>query len=178
MARVLVAVLALALAWGVTLGGGSVLVERTSGGYRPKAVKPPMQRWGYTADDVASYWRGFRDAGIDAERRFLEADLVFPLIYGAALLASMLWLRAALGSSFSPALCVMLVGVTVLADWAENLVHLREIAPFLTDPEYTPDAGWIAFSSAATMAKLASVGASLLLVSALALASIVRGARS
>ena len=85
-----------------------------------------------------------------------------------ALLASLLWLRAAMGGPFSPVLFVGLVGATVLADWTENLVQLREIAPLLTNPSAEPNARWIAVSSAATRVKLAGSAASWVVVVAMA----------
>jgi hypothetical protein len=172
-ARVLgVALLALALPGAVLFGGGTLLVARTSGPFRPPGVTPLAQRWrGYTEQDAASYWRGFEpDGALEAEQRFLEADLVFPFFYGAALLASLLRLRAATGGPLSPVLFVGLVGATVLADWTENLVQLREIAPFLTSPSAEANAHWIAVSSAATRVKLAGCAVSFFVVAGMAAA--------
>src|SRR5215208_5929885 len=97
---------------GIVFLGGAQMITRLSG--RDRVVerlgglaegdrKPLNQRLHYDRTAVDRHW-GALDAGaFAAEARFLEMDLVFPLLYGAAFLASLLIGWAALGRPFNPA---------------------------------------------------------------------------
>jgi hypothetical protein len=130
----------------------------------PADRTPLNKRWmGYDAAAAARYWQALGNV-LPAETRFLELDLVFPLLYGAAFATSLLLAWAMLGRPFNPAWLIGVVGVTVIADWTENLVQLAQIrrAPAL-------QAGWIAVASAATVVKLVFFTAALLVLVVLAL---------
>lgn len=90
---------------------------------------------GYELDEVETYWRAIaaeRGAEeLEAEKRFLEADLVFPFAYGGALAASLLIGWVLVGRRFARVWCLLPVGVAVLADWVENLVHIRQLKLFV-----------------------------------------------
>jgi hypothetical protein len=170
------ATLALALPLAAFLGGGLLLAELSQRQEPPKAQKPLMQRWkGYTAPEVAQYWKGFDEAGLRAEKRFIELDLVFPIAYGGALLVGLLLTWAALGRPFSPAALVGAVGWTVAADWTENLMQFRQISRYLSAGPAGLEAPWISVASAATMAKLLGLGVSILGLLALIVLLLVRG---
>src|SRR5688572_25243754 len=110
MGRIIaISLFALALPFVAVVGGGELMTVITQ---RQIPEKPPlMGRWrGYTKEEVASYWTKLREAGgLNAETRFLEVDLIFPFVYGGALLTSMLLTWASLGLRFSPAILVGLV---------------------------------------------------------------------
>jgi len=58
---------------------------------------------GYTRQDAAKYWASLEESGRAAENRL---DLIFPFVYGGALLTGMLLAWALLGRPFSPAVLV------------------------------------------------------------------------
>lgn len=123
------------------------------------------QRWGgYDADAIRQHWQPFDRAALRAERRFLELDLIFPALYGGALVAS-LWLsRMALGKSILPFLAVPAVAVTVIADWTENLAQLRVLHACIDARELSLQASAVNLASSATITKLAFFGISSLSV--------------
>ncbi|QQR75300.1 MAG: hypothetical protein IPJ17_06910 [Holophagales bacterium] len=168
MGRVLLtSLLALVLPLVVFLAGAGAMQKlsgRTAGN---DAGKPLNQRWGYSVDDVASCWSSLGDAGLRAERRFLELDLIFPFAYGGALLAASLLVWSRLGRPISAAWLVAVVALTLGADWTENLVHLRELERFVTNGASALEPRWIAIASAATITKLVGFGASVLALLAL-----------
>lgn len=162
------AVFAVTLPLAVFLGGAWLLTTasgRSQVPAPPVEARPLNQRLGYSATDVGEYWRAFDAAGLAAERRMLELDLVFPFAYGGALAAGLLAAWAGLGRGFNPAWIIGLVGIGVLADWTENLVQLAQMERFARDGPQGLQAAWIAVASAATVAKLVSLAlASLALV--------------
>ena len=86
---------------------------------------------GYNQTDAEHYWTWLGNAGRVAEQRFLTADLFFPFVYRGTMLTRLLlawvWLERPFNS-----MCVMIpVAVTVLADWTENFVQLRELGHFV-----------------------------------------------
>ena len=91
--------------------------------------RPLNQRFGYDVDGVDRHWGAFAHdlRALTSEQRFLEMDLVFPFLYGAALATSLLVLWALLGRSFNPGCVLAPVVITLLADWTENLVLLVQL---------------------------------------------------
>ena len=143
----------------------------------PEDQKPLQQRLGYDAGAVNRHWGALDNTALRLERRFLELDLVFPFLYGAALSASSLMAWATLGRPFRPAWLMAPVAVTVLADWTENLVQLGQLRRYTEDGEAGLQPGWIRIASAATILKMSSfVGAWLFLVG-LVISVIVRALR-
>lgn len=124
----------------------------------------------YDAEQVRSYWNWLGYEGCRAEMQFLKADLVFPIMYGGALLVALFIIWIGLGRPFSPRWLVVPVGITVLADWFENLVHWHQLRRFLKEEPI--QAVWIQLSSLATMTKIVffSFSALLLVVMAIYLA--------
>lgn len=113
--------------------------------------KPLNQRFfGYDATAAKEYWS---KTDATKERLLLEVDLVFPLIYGAAFLTSLLVSRALLGRPFAVAWIVVPTAILILSDWIENTVHLRELSCFTRISSIDPS-GWIAVASGATIVKL------------------------
>jgi len=169
--------LALALPLAAYLGGGLLTTELAAREEPAGAQKPLNLRFGYSAADLTSYWQAFKPSGLEGERRFLEADLIFPFLYGGALATGMLLLWAALGRPFNPAPLFAVVAITLLADWTENLVQLRQICRFIRQGSSELEAHWINVASAATMVKLAGSLASIVVLLSLVVATLLRGAR-
>ena len=119
-----------------------------------KDGKPLNQRFHYDAAAVERYWKALGDA-LPAERYFLKLDLVFPMLYGGALAASLLIVWAMLGRPFAVAWLVGPVAVAAVADWTENLIQLTQMRRFGHEGV---QAGWIAGASFATLVKMVMLG--------------------
>lgn len=146
---VLKAILVLALPL-VAFFGGAWLINKLSG-RKQVPDKPINRRFRYGKSEVVEYWRAFQDLG--TEKRFLELDLVFPLLYIGALAVSMVMAWTA-GHPFHLAWIVIPLAVTLLADWTENLVHLDQLKRFRDRGPAALDAGRIRIASTATALKL------------------------
>ena len=169
---ILSAVVILALPMVVFFGGARGMTELSHRKQVPE--KPLNRRFSYNARDVRVYWAEFEDGG-RAEQKFLELDLVFPFLYGAALAISLLMAWAGLGRPFHPVWIITPLAITLLADWTENLVQLGQLKRFLAG---TPiQEGWIRIASAATALKLSFFYASWLGLLALVLLLLVRASR-
>ena len=150
--------------------GGAEIMTRLSGRARvaqrlarlPEADRKPLnQRPHYDRAAVERQWAALdEDAdALAAEARFLELDLVFPLLYGGAFAAALLMAWAALGRPFNPAWLIALVGVTVISDWTENLLILQQLTRYTTRGAPALDSTRIAVASGATLVKLAGAAA-------------------
>lgn len=107
---------------------------------------------GYNADSATEYWKWLGSEGVAAELRFLKADMLFPFWYGGAMFGSMYLGVVSVGCPVNPALLFVPVAITVIADWAENLIHIRQLARFNADePLQTQQ---IRIASLATSTKL------------------------
>src|SRR5688572_1996639 len=99
----------------VVFFGGAEIMTRLSGRARvvqrfaqlPEAAdrKPLNQRLHYDKSAVERHWSALRSdpRALAAEARFLEMDLVFPLVYGSAFAAALLLAWAFAGRPFNPA---------------------------------------------------------------------------
>ncbi|HYO12231.1 MAG TPA: hypothetical protein VE685_03435 [Thermoanaerobaculia bacterium] len=157
------AVLVLALPLVVLLGGGWIMEKWSQRDLVKKALegsshsKPLNLRWlGYGIDDVENHWKPLLGDPkvVGAEQKFLQLDLAFPLLYGAALAISLWMAWAALGRPFH-AWLIAPVAVGMLADWTENLVQLQQLDRFRNRAAL--EATWIHVASAATVLKLLSL---------------------
>jgi len=131
--------------------GGAEIMNRLSH-RQPAREKPLNRRFHYDIGDVQRVWGAFDRAGLRAELRVLELDLVFPFLYGGALAASLLLAWNALGRPFAALLIVAPVGITLLADWTENLVQMQQLRRFLDGAALEEPR--IRIASAATAVKL------------------------
>jgi hypothetical protein len=140
---------------------------------------PLNQRFlGYDRAAVQRHWGAL---AIDppllrSERSALLLDLIFPLLYGAALVASLLLCRRWLQPPFDCGWLLLPVAIGVLADWTENLVQLKQIRRF-QEAEAAPEAledGWIRVASVATQVKLLFLGGSALILLILVLVLLFR----
>jgi hypothetical protein len=150
-------------------GGRFVLVESgrqaIDDGLRPVPgcdVTPLEQRLHYGANDVACYWQAIHEHGRAVDRRYLNADLCFPFVYGVALAGALLAVRAQLRRRFHEAWAIVPVAIVMMADWTENLVQLGQLARFQAGGAEALQSTWIAVASAATMLKVV-LGCGLLL---------------
>lgn len=112
---------------------------------------------GYAAADVAAHWGLLNHAGRVIERRFLRADMVYPLCYGGLLATAILVGRRRAGRPIASPAAGAPVVTAVLADWTENLVQLRQLDLFEHGGATALDPSWIAVASAATSLKWASL---------------------
>jgi hypothetical protein len=126
---------------------------------------------GYDVDSAQAYWDWLGPEGRAAETRFLKADMVFPLWYGALLLTGTLLAWRYLGQPSSLVLFVLPVVVTVLADWVENLVHLHVLSHY-GEPIRAAE---ITLASWGTSVKLIFFWLSTALMALMAIMVIVRG---
>ena len=120
-----------------------------------KDQEPLYRRFGgYTSDDVNRHWKQLGAEGRSAERHFLELDLIYPSFYGGIILGAMLVAWSYLGRPFSSTWLVVPVAVTVMSDWTENIIQLRQLEGYLTSEHYVLDNSWIQVASLATTTKL------------------------
>lgn len=109
---------------------------------------------GYDTNAVARHWGVLDERALQSERRILQLDLVFPLFYGAALAIALWQAWTAVGKTLSPVWLVILVAVTMIADWAENLIQLSQLQLYMENGKDALQPGWIQIGSAATIVKL------------------------
>lgn len=182
IAAAVTALLMLALPVLLFLAGGIGMMRATGRArFRRRRAEPAsvplnFRLRGYDAAAAAAYWRWLGADGRTAERRFLHADMLFPLVYGGAMLASLQAGWQALGQPVPLAMLASPVVATVVADWVENLLHLAQLARFEAGG---PVGGRvIRLAAAATSAKLLCFALSALLVVALAVAVLGTGLRA
>jgi hypothetical protein len=152
------------------LTGRSQVLQRLEAG--PKEHRKPLnQRLGYDRDAVAAHWSQIGGDTLSNEQRFLELDLVFPLVYGGAFAISLLTLWIAGGRRFSVAWLIAIVGLTIVSDWTENLVQLAQLRRYMQSGADALDPGWIGVASVATVLKLTFFSVCSVAVLALAIAN-------
>lgn len=180
-------ILVLALPTLVFLGGVWVMSkisgrDYVTGRLRETAAeadrKPLNQRFGYDSEAVDRHWSALDDRARESERLFLQLDLIFPILYGAALLAGLWMAWSALGRPFHIAWIATPVLATVAADWCENAIQLTQLRRFAESGAAGLQPAWIQIASAATIVKLAAFAICCLLLLALAVASTACPARS
>jgi hypothetical protein len=113
-----------------------------------------MRFLGYDTDAVARHWGAMDERALQSERRFLELDLLFPIFYGAALAFALWRAWSAAGTTYFPVWIFVLVAVTMIADWAENLIHLSQLRLYVENGVGGLQPGRIQIASAATIIKL------------------------
>jgi hypothetical protein len=153
------------------LGGELMLRLSDPGRLRDKVQKEKnldglgLRLQGYNLEAIKEYWGALkREPGaLDAERRMLEIDLVFPFVYGAGFAVSLLLAWAALGRPFHPVWILAPLFIEVVADWIENLIQLGQVRLF-AGSEGVLQPGWVQIASVATSVKVALFCVSYLLV--------------
>jgi hypothetical protein len=165
------AIVMLVLPAGAFLGGGWLMSELSNRARttqlltnaKPADRKPLAQRLTYDVDAVKGHWGALDGEALRDERRFLQLDLLFPLLYGAALAFSLVMAWDALGRRFNVAYVLAPVLITVLADWVENSLQLGQLANYTAGTMLQE--GSIRVASIATLLKLLFFsGASLALI--------------
>jgi hypothetical protein len=86
---------------------------------------------GYNAEALARHWKALDSAALKDQRRALEVDLVFPLVYGAAFLSSFLLAWVTIGRPFHFWWLMAPIVITILADWTENSFLLGQLRDFM-----------------------------------------------
>ncbi|HEX3129928.1 MAG TPA: hypothetical protein VH394_21525 [Thermoanaerobaculia bacterium] len=144
------------------LAGAWLLLKLSGRGEPPQ--KPLNRRFGYSLSETVSYWEALGSRGRSAERRILELDLAFPLLYGGALAASLLLARSSLKNPLPVALILAPVAITLLADWTENAIHLNQLGRYVADGQSALQESWIRVASTATALKLSFLTVSWLML--------------
>ena len=173
------ALVMVALPLGVFKGGGAIMGKVSERHDLPDHAPLFMRVRGYDRNAVELYWGKLETTlgrkALDGERLFLELDLIFPFLYGAALGASLLLGWGALGKRFSAGWIVAPVALGVVADWTENLVQLRQLQRFMAAGGAGLESRWIAVASAATSVKIVVLAGASLFVLVLAVLVLLRG---
>jgi hypothetical protein len=142
---------------------GAWLLEKISG-RQQVPQKPLNQRLGYDISAVQEYWGSFDDNGRRAEKRFLELDLVFPFLYGGTLATSLLMAWSSMVQAYPLTWILIPVAITLLADWTENFVHLKQLKRYASGGQGALQESWIRVASTATFLKLSFFAASWLIL--------------
>lgn len=121
-----------------------------------------VRLYGYNSAAASAYWQWLGTDGRLAEQRFLKADMIFPLVYGGALAISLLMAWTTLGRRLNQMLIIAPAVLAVIADWIENLVHMRQLRKFMQSEPV--QANWIQLSSVATSTKWIFIISSVFLV--------------
>ena len=157
------------------VSGRDYVIEQLRQNAAPEDRKPLNERIrGYDAADLDRHWGSLDGRARRFEQRFLELDLLFPCLYGAALATSLLLAWAALGRPFHPAWLVVPVGITVVAHWTENLVQLSELHAYAESGRVGLDAVPIQIASTATVIKLVFFSGAALMLLGLAVLMLAR----
>ena len=179
---VLLALCMLVLPVALFLAGG-VFMMRATGRARfrqrrrePASTPLNFRLRGYDAPAAVAYWHWLGADGRAAELRFLKADMIFPLWYGGIMLGSLHLGWSALGNPSPFGIPALPVAITVVADWIENTVHIRQIGRF--DQGQPLQDRHLRIASLATTTKLLFFWLSTLLIVGLAASLLVVGLRN
>ena len=126
----------------------------------------------YGAETMSARWQALKKTPdlIPKERYFLKADLVFPLVYGGALIVGLLVAWNILGRPFGIALLLASIAICMAADWSENLLQLSQIDNLLLPKDDQPQLSHIliAVAGVATAVKWLALGAATIQLACLA----------
>jgi hypothetical protein len=161
---VMLVIFAVAFPWAVLTGGGLLMNAVSNRAHVTRVLEqaaeedrqPLNLRWrGYSVADADRHWREIKsDAdATQAEKRFLELDLVYPFFYGAALATGLLVVWTLLGRPVSAVWVIGPVAGGMMADWIENLIHLRQLERYVPGDAGSLHQTAIAVASIATSAK-------------------------
>lgn len=160
------------------MGGRTYILNRLAVSSLPACEKKPLnQRLGYDKSAVARYWNTFDQTALKSEQYLLELDLVFPLIYSAAFVTSLVLVWAMLDRPFNAIWIVAPAAVVVLADWAENLTLIGQLKRFRLNGDESLQASMIKFASLATCTKLITFCTLALFIAALVALFLMRAFR-
>lgn len=138
----------------LVFGGGLLLMNQLGRSTLAAGEKPLYVRNGYNAQDAKEYWDALDQAGtLPVESGLLKLDLFFPLLYGAALLISVLAAWSALGQPRYWNLAVIPIWLAVLADWTENSLLLYLLNRYINGTAAAPNVDLVQIASTATMLK-------------------------
>ncbi len=116
---------------------------------------PPLLGWfDYGTQATTKCWTWLAGARGRAEHTFLTPELLFPLIYGAALAANLSWVWIALGRPFHPAWIVAPLVMFLTADWTEQLFHLAQFRHYLSSDEGRSQNLWLLASGYVMVLKM------------------------
>ncbi len=131
----------------------------------PESEPLNFRMHGYDADAARAYWAWLGEAGCQAERRFLWADMLYPCWYGGLFLAGLGYAWVSLGQPISFVWLAIPVVMALLGDWLENSLHLQQLARYTSGQPV--QAQWIRLASLGTTTKLIFFWLSLALLAAL-----------
>jgi hypothetical protein len=115
-----------------------------------------LRFYGYNQSSLLQYWGVFDQRAFDSEIMSLRLDLLFPVLYGATIIYSTLYLWNNLDKPF-PILWVLLpIVTTMITDWGENIILLTQIQRYTAISINEVQSKWISIASIATQLKLFS----------------------
>jgi len=146
-----------------------------------------MRLLGYTGPEFADYWRVLgnpvfadtlppgtpcpaasaptaRTPAWAAEERFIWLDLGFPLVYGGALIASLLVAWRVAGRPLRRAWVLAPPVALMVADWIENSAQLQQLSRWSPGTVGAVQGPWVAIASAATTGKWIATGVTVALL--------------
>jgi len=132
----------------------------------PKSLN--SRPFGYEVKDVSEYWIKLGPSGRAAEMRFLRMDLLYPILYCAALALGLFiaWERLGFKISILPLLLIVLF--ILFSDLTENLIHINQLENVIENESYVLRPLLIQIASLATILKLwllVALGTGLLVLS-------------
>lgn len=92
--------------------------------------------------------------GKQADSKFTAVDSLFSFVYGGAISVSLCWAWMTLERPFHPVWVVAPLAMMLIADWAENLIHLAQLRHDVSSDEGRLQYLWIKASCCATIIKL------------------------
>ena len=137
----------------IAFAAGIILMNRMAGPLKVRE-KPLNERFGYSVQDVRNFWASLDKANtLSVQERLLKYDLLFPILYGGALIISLLLARSELGLHSRWNLVVIVVGIAMVADWTENYFLLQLLQSYVNNSIIMPDLMVVAIASIATRLK-------------------------
>ncbi|HUG34047.1 MAG TPA: hypothetical protein VMJ90_04715 [Anaerolineales bacterium] len=138
----------------LVFGSGLLLLNWLGRSTLAGGEKPLYVRSGYNAEDTKEYWDALDQAGIlSVESRLLKLDLFFPLLYGGALLISVLAAWMAMGRPPFWNFAVIPIWLAALADWTENSLLLYLLQSYMNSTTAALNPDLVQIASTATMLK-------------------------
>ncbi|MGC3973964.1 MAG: hypothetical protein QM771_06225 [Nitrospira sp.] len=109
--------------------------------------------FGYGTDVVRAYRSCFKSGARQAGSQFLTQDLLFSLLYGGTLGASLCWVWMALDQPFNLCWIFAPLVMITMADCLENLVQAAQLR-YMSPNEPSAESLWLRLADCATILKL------------------------
>jgi hypothetical protein len=161
-------------AWAAARISGRERVTRLLAAAAPDDRTPLNQRRSYDAGAVQRHWGALDADALGREARFLQMDLLLPVLFTAAFAFSFIRMVEWLGPPLQPAFFLVPVAALLLADWTENGTMLRQLGRYAASGGSALQAKPIRIASMATLVKLLLFAGLSLVLAGLAVLAIIR----